>query len=227
MWKSQIPSYYDWDRDGRMDSDLDKARFDTNNNNIADWHDAGYDTIDAWHADMTVNELVDFPFISQYGDTCWAADIGMVSWYFTGCATTDIAVAKKVLGNDDYNKAQLIPEILAHLRDGGFLNGSGYEVNENTFNHMGDDQETVAAFIKEQIDAGKPMILEMSEPGYEHVVVISGYDYSSSEEKKIKVYDSALSGQLTNNCSYSMTLDEITPIPNMSSHRIISFNRIG
>ena len=117
-------------------------------------------------------------------------------------------------------------QIIEHFNNKGFLRGSGYEVNEDTFNHMGDDPEEVAAFIKEQIDAGKPMILEMSEPGYRHVVIISGYDYSSPNSPKIRVYDSALSGQSSNGTGYDVLLDDIVPEQGIS-HRIISFNRVS
>ena len=55
---SDVPRDLDWDGNGVIDSKEDRKNFDLNNNNVADWRDAGYSTIQEWNANKVKNIIL-------------------------------------------------------------------------------------------------------------------------------------------------------------------------
>ena len=225
---SNIPKWLDWDEDGRIDTKADRARFDSDNNGVADWREEFDDegpygvnnnkSAPAWYQCRNSKVLYDFPWRYQAEGVllCWAYAASEVIEYMTGKNIVPEQIAKDRLTyenslNDgtvitDYNMGYTTKAASELIKHCGYLNGSGYEVEYmKSFDFN---------YIKNQIDNNIPAVLSFSVDGGRHDVAVMGYAYDNEIGKEfILYYDS------TDN-----------PIPReiaiKSNMRLYSFNKI-
>ena len=174
---STIQANLDWDRDGFLDTEADRARFDANNNRISDWIEAGYSNIDDWNSNKEKNILSNFTHVQQsYGDICWAASLSMVIKQLTGREISDIKIAQDKHGMENYNHGAASKEIEDLIIEENYLDGSNYEVDKTLSKNA-----FTPKLVKDNIDAGIPIMI-----GYDqHMRVIIGYDYSDGKQRLI------------------------------------------
>lgn len=133
---------------------------------------------------IDINLLEDFPFVDQDGSNwCWAASISETVEYFT-----DEEIPMQQIVTDHYgevvNKAISGAKDVAKLIDRmGYLNGSGYAVDPNTYNggdmnkkiSSRDENPISKSAIVSHIDDGIPMIMYSGN----HISVITGYIFDN------------------------------------------------
>ena len=140
---STVPGDLDWDGDGFMDTKSDRKRFDSNNNNIADWIEDGYETAEDWYVNKTYNIIPDFTLIEQEGDTCSFTSMGMIILQLTGQKISYRYMAENELENNK-TKAELyskwyefgmgITDIKKHIVRNKYFQGSNYNVGKKYHN---------------------------------------------------------------------------------------------
>ena len=197
---STIPADLDWDGDGRLDTAEDRARFDADNNGIADWREYfsgegpnGPDnSISApeWYQCRNVKILNDYPFTYQ-GNTnfCWAAAGKDSIHYVTG---NEISLEKIV--NDRYNyeistngepfdrdSGYAITFTAKFIKASGYLNGSGYKLE--TINMYDSDGDFTFEFIKGKINSNIPIVMSTGD----HAWSVIGYAFDEELGKKYMI----------------------------------------
>ena len=192
------PRDMDWNGDALVDTDIERRMFDKNGNKIADWIEDGYSNAQDWYGDMTVNQLPDFPFVRQghgmSAELCWDLSVKETIQWLTG---REFSIEQIAI--NEFNKGGIFDKFICnnglnvsgvrnHLVVNNYFDGSRYMVNESHFNTR-EDTLVKAEFIKNEIDMGRPMLLDIYYAG--HMVVIVGYDYSDPNNKKIICQDSA------------------------------------
>ena len=160
-----------------------------------------------------------------HGETsnlCWACTISEAVEWFTGNSTSiqQMAINQFNKGGmyDQYqcNKGLSMVAVRDNIRDNYYLDNSRYRVGDRQINSTKNNIVT-AEFIKEEIDMGRPLILNIYNAS--HAVVIVGYDYSDLNDKIVICQDSG--DMATYSC-----VEKFSGISTTDSlNRIIAFER--
>ena len=134
---------------------------------------------------MDINMIDNAPFVDQDGwNWCWAASISEIVEYFTGnhLSMEQIVIDKygEIINHGVGSKT-----VAQFIDKQGYLNGSGYRVNPNTYNggdmYLNPYDKTMNPIsmdvIMSDIDDGIPMIMNSGD----HVSVIIGYIYDQEK----------------------------------------------